>query len=242
MVRQNDDLRSGGCLISEEAALWSERWGTSFRFKPKGSHASIVERHHQIMRDQIHKILAQARLEKIKLDSQRMLAEAVYAKNIMTSVHGVSPYVALYGRYPAILKEMEDSGLSLVDDSSGTHKHATRLRELAMSSIIEGVSQDRLRQAARSKARSPGQLLELSTGDLVDIYRSPDTKDLVGWRGPCEVVNTQHIEEGTVDVRWNGRTIAARVADVRAHIHYTSVFFGFLDSNEMFSSDIRSHL
>ena len=37
-----------GALTSEEAALWSERWGTSFRFKPKGSHASIVERHHQI--------------------------------------------------------------------------------------------------------------------------------------------------------------------------------------------------
>ena len=78
------------------------------------------------MRDQIHKILAQARAENISLDSHRMLAEAVYAKNIMTSIHGVSPYVALYGRHPSILKEMEDSGLSLVDDSSGTHKHATR--------------------------------------------------------------------------------------------------------------------
>ena len=171
-----------------------------------------------------------------------MLAEAVYAKNIMTSVHGVSPYVALYGRYPSILKEMEDSGLSLIDDSSGTHKHASRLRELALASIIEGVSQDRLKQAEKSKSRSPGQLLSLATGDLVDIYRSPDTKDLVGWRGPCEVVNTQHIEEGTVDVRWNGRTLAARIADVRAHLHYSSVFFGFLETSEMFSTCIRNYL
>lgn len=229
-------------MISEESAVWSERWGTSFRFKPKGSHASIVERHHQIFRDQIHKILAQSRLEKISLDPQRMLAEAIYAKNIMTSVHGVSPYVALYGRYPSILKEMEDSGLSQVDDSKGTHKHATRLRELALASIIEGVSQDRLKRAEKSKSRSPGQLLSLANGDLVDIHRSPETKDLVGWRGPCEVVNTQHIEEGTVDVRWNGRTIACRIADVRAHIHYSSVFFGFLETNEIYSTFIRNYI
>ena len=152
-------------MISEEAALWSERWSTSFRFKPKGSHASIVERHHQILRDVIHKIMAQAKLEKISLDSRRMISEAIYAKNIMTSIHGTSPYVALFGRYPAILSEMEDAGLSAVDDESGTHKHSTRLRELALAGIVEGVSQDRLKRAAASKARMPGQLLQLATGD-----------------------------------------------------------------------------
>ncbi len=130
-------------MISEEAAVWSERWGTSFRFKPKGSHAHIVERHHDILRTQIHKILGQARAEKLELDSDRLVAEAVYAKNIMTSIHGVSPYVAVYGRYPAILGEMENAGLSKIDDSQGTHRHVSRLRELAMASIIEGVSQDR---------------------------------------------------------------------------------------------------
>jgi len=130
-------------MISEEAAVWSERWGTSFRFKPRGSHAHIVERHHAILRTQIHKILAQARAEKLELDPDRLVAEAVYAKNIMTSIHGVSPYVAVYGRYPAILGEMENAGLSKNDDSQGTHRHVSRLRELAMASIIEGVSQDR---------------------------------------------------------------------------------------------------
>ena len=75
----------------------------------------------------------------------------------MTTVHGVSPYVALYGRHPGILKEMENAGLSLVDDTLGPHKHATRLRELALTSIIEGISQDRLKQASKTKARTPGE-------------------------------------------------------------------------------------
>jgi hypothetical protein len=134
-----------GALISEESAVWSERWSTSFRFKPKGSHANIVERHHQILRDQLHKILAQARLEKLELNFNRILSEAVFAKNILTTVHGVSPYMAVFGRFPGALKEMETPGISLVDDFQGTHKHATRLRELAMASIVEGVAQDRIK-------------------------------------------------------------------------------------------------
>ena len=147
-----------GGLVSEDAAIWSERWGTSFRFKPKGSHASVVERHHQILRDQMHKLLAQAKLEKLTIVPSQMISEAVYAKNILTSVHGVSPYVALYGRYPVILKEMENSGLSQDDDSIGPYKHSTRLREMALASIVEGISQDRLKRAARSKTRVAGQL------------------------------------------------------------------------------------
>ena len=115
------DLRGGSSLVGT--------LGNQLSFQTKGKPRFHCGTTSSDLRDQIHKILAQARLEKISLDPQRMLAEAVYAKNIMTSVHGVSPYVALYGRYPSILKEMEDSGLSQMDDSSGTHKHASRLRE-----------------------------------------------------------------------------------------------------------------
>ena len=147
-----------GGLISEDAAIWSERWGTSFKFKPKGSHAAIVERHHQIVRDQIHKLLAQCKLENITVNPSQIISEAVYVKNILTSVHGVSPYVALYGRYPIILKEMEDQGLSQDDDSTGPHNFSTRLREMALVTIVEGISQDRLKRAASSKSRLAGQV------------------------------------------------------------------------------------
>ena len=147
-----------GGLISEDAAIWAERWGTSFRFKPKGSHATVVERHHEILRSQIHKLLAQAKLEKLTISPSNMISEAVYVKNILTSVHGVSPYVALYGRYPIILKEMEDAGLSQEDDSLGPHRNSTRLREMALTTIVEGISQDRLKRAARSKSRIAGQM------------------------------------------------------------------------------------
>ena len=50
------------------------------------------------MRDQIHRILTQARLELLQVDMDQIVSEAVFAKNIMTTVHGVSPYVAVFGR------------------------------------------------------------------------------------------------------------------------------------------------
>jgi hypothetical protein len=37
-----------GAIDSEEAAIWFERWNIQPQFKPKGSHASIVERHHEL--------------------------------------------------------------------------------------------------------------------------------------------------------------------------------------------------
>lgn len=84
--------------------------------------------------------------------------------------------------------------------------------------------------------------MNLSCGDLVDVYRTPATKDSVGWRGPCEVVNVRNIESGSVDLRWNGRTIAARIPDVRVHIHYSSIYFGFLDTGDRYSGLIKDHL
>ena len=50
-----------GALYSEQGAVWSETVGTSLRPKPKGSHAALVERHHQVLRDLMHKLLTESR-------------------------------------------------------------------------------------------------------------------------------------------------------------------------------------
>ena len=52
-----------GGLASEESAVWAERWKISLRLKAKGQHAVVVERHHSILRDALHKMLAQSRSE-----------------------------------------------------------------------------------------------------------------------------------------------------------------------------------
>ena len=79
----------------------------------------------------LHRMLSQIKVEKMTVPWKMVLAEAMFAKNILLSVNGISPYVALFGRFPRILECMESAGLSMIDDSHGPHKRVTPVREIA---------------------------------------------------------------------------------------------------------------
>ena len=95
-----------GSLMSEEAAIFLERHGTSLRPKPKGSHAQIVERHHEILRQVFHRVKSQSLEEGLVISDEDLLAECVFAKNALLIVHGESPYQALLGRSPELAKRI----------------------------------------------------------------------------------------------------------------------------------------
>ena len=79
----------------------------------------MVEGHHQVLRDQIHKIQSQLQVEGITVNFEDVVSEAVYAKNVMTSVGGYSPYQALFGRNASLLTDLETSSRSTFDDENG---------------------------------------------------------------------------------------------------------------------------
>jgi hypothetical protein len=183
-----------GALYSEQGAVWSETVGTSLRPKPKGSHAALVERHHQVLRDLMHKLLTESRSKGLVVEFTDCLSEAVFAKNIFTNVGGFSPFQAVFGRFPAMLADLENAGISSISDgASGTARHVVRLRELAISAMVEATAQSRMRMAENSKTRMSGELLGLEPGDQVDLYRKPARKELSGWRGPAEIVSVNDI-------------------------------------------------
>lgn len=214
-----------GSLCGEEGAIFCERWHTSFKPKPKGSHAYVVERHNSLLRSVLDKIKAQCLLESLQVSDSEIIAEAVYAKNIMIQVHGESPYKAVLGRQPAALAEFENATMSsIADDTGGQHsRHANRLREVAVQSMVEGSAQARLSRAASTQTRVSGQLLDLAPGMAVDIFRVPRSKDQSGWRGPAEVVSTLNIPDGFVDCKWQGRALSVRIADVRKSLVYIAL-------------------
>ncbi len=133
-----------GALISERGLVWSERNSIEKKEKPEGTHAYVVERHHEILRDRIHKIKDQLALEGLNVPLSIIVAEATLAKNVLLNVHGESPYRAVFGRAPAMLREFEDSTLAATDDFEGTPRAgiraAARVREVAMQQMIEGCS------------------------------------------------------------------------------------------------------
>jgi hypothetical protein len=209
-------------LCSEEASIMFERWHVTFKPKGKGSHAAIVERHHEVLRQQFHLIKSQCQAEGLAVSDEEILSECFWAKNSMIRVHGQSPYQALFGRVPPLLQEFESPTISATLDSKGgeNSRHVIRLREISLQSIVEGTAKERIKRASHTQTRVTGELLGLQAGDLVDVFRSPASKDNVGWRGPCTVISTANLADGYVDCRWGGRALSVRMPDLRRHLVY----------------------
>ena len=105
-----------GALDSEYGANWVERWGTHIKHKAKNQHAQIVERHHELLRSVIRKVIAQLTEEGLELDIQCIISEAIFVKNAFIKVHGVTPYNAVLGRTPMILQEFEGATMGQLMD------------------------------------------------------------------------------------------------------------------------------
>lgn len=226
-----------GGLSSEEGAIWFERFGINPKLTPKGAHAAIVERHHQTLRGIIHRVLQQSREEKLDLHFEDVLSESTLAKNIFTNIGGFSPYQAVFGRWPNVLVDLEQASISAIDDHdpTSTSRHVTRLREIAVASMVQSTAQARMRLAENSRTRMASEVLDLQPGTLVDIFRQPSRKDLSGWRGPCEVINC---DAGVVHVLWGGRILSCRPQDVR--LHFSSVYL--IDDGTPQIRMIREHI
>ena len=52
-----------GAITSDGFAALCAKWGCSRTLRPEGSHATIVERHHEVFRQCIHRILTQVKEE-----------------------------------------------------------------------------------------------------------------------------------------------------------------------------------
>ena len=103
----------------------------------------------------MHKISAQLSEEGISLPLSRVLAEATYAGNALTSIRGVSPYTAVLGRVPPLLPDP----LAITDDTEGHQnaQHTHRLREIAIQCIVEASAQDRLKRASHTLTKPAGE-------------------------------------------------------------------------------------
>eukprot|EP00971_Amphidinium_carterae_P187406 3719596-Amphidinium_carterae.1 len=108
--------------------------------------------------------------------AEELLDEAVLAKNSLVGHNRQSPYEALYGRSPMLLRDFNSDVVA--DDSTGIPgtRHIHRLREIAVKSLVEHTAQARLRAALKSRTRPSGETLNLEPGALIDFYRDPPDK------------------------------------------------------------------
>eukprot|EP00971_Amphidinium_carterae_P281276 5584632-Amphidinium_carterae.2 len=207
-------------LRSDHAGTVMARWGTQRKLLPEGRHASIVERHHALMRSTYHKIRDQLQVDGLAVSGTMMLAEAVHAHNVITSVGGYSPHQAVFGRSPPLLQlgPDEHSHETIGDGEQDLDKTA-RVREIALQAMLQSLASDRIKRASKSHTHQAAGEMAISTGDLVDYYRQPVGKTSPGWRGPAVLVdNSTLTEDGICHVRWQGRVLSVQARDLRPHI------------------------
>ena len=128
---------------------------------------------------------------------------------------------AVTGIKPKLLPDCETPGISLTADAGeGPARFASRVRELGIVAMTQATAQARIKLASATQSRTTAQQLSLKPGDLVDVFRSPASKDLSGWRGPATVASLASIDEGHVEVTWQGRLLSVRIADLRRSLAF----------------------
>ena len=207
-------------LKDDEARMYFEIKGITKREAAVGQHTRIVDRRTQVLRDTMHKIQSQMSEEGLRVPITRILSEAVYATNALTTVNGYSPFTAVLGRVPPIMPD----AIAVSDDSAGapSSAHTHRLREIAIQAIVEGTARERMKRALHTPTRVSGEELELKVGEAVEYFRPPEGKESSGWRGPATVVDlTSRLEHGRIGIRTRAdNVITCRVQDVRRCLAY----------------------
>ena len=177
-----------------------------------------VERHHEILRQQLHRMESQATEDGLRVNFAEMLSEAVYAKNVLLCVGNHSPFEAVLGRTPPLLNVIPEEAEGLAED-----RDAFRLRRIAIEAMIQATAQSKAMRAQRHNTRPAGELTDLKAGDLVEFWRSPSSKDIAAWRGPATVVDVTSLCDGILGIRWQGRNLLCRCQDVRRALVYLSL-------------------
>ena len=223
-------------LDDDESTTYFQLRGITKRTAAPNQHTRIADRKIAVLRDTVHKLNTQVTSDGVNVPFVRIVAEATFALNALTSVNGMSPYTAVLGRVPAMLP-CDDT---LLSDSTGSDasKHSFRLRELAVQAIAEGTARERMKRALHSQAK-PSALSDLDyrVGEVVDYWREPVNKDVSGWRGPATITDLTRLEHGRIGIRTNtDQMLTCRVQDIRRSLVYLTVplccFFNFPDAIE----------
>ena len=61
-------------------------------------------------------------------------------------------------------------------------------------------------------------------GDEIDVWRSPEAKDLVGWRGPARITNLLDWKENKCHVEWQGQMVSVPLDQIRPHILFLVLY------------------
>merc|ERR1711884_757501 len=95
----------------------------------------------------MHKTQAQLAAEGIVIKFSHVLADAVYSKIALLTIGEGTPYIALFGRVPPLLPQIEHIvGTAHLNDETGVEgsRHVHRLRDVTIASMVDTLAARRL--------------------------------------------------------------------------------------------------
>ena len=66
--------------------------GIKLNLKARGQHAFLIERHNEILRQQLHRCDEQSTADGLRVGMENILSESLFAKNCLLVQGGYSPY------------------------------------------------------------------------------------------------------------------------------------------------------
>ena len=75
-----------------------------------------------------------------------------------------------------------------------------------------------------------GEAIDYKSGDLVDFFRPPATKDDRGWKGPATVIENLP-GSGQVKIKYKKGDILVKYPQARRFMDFTGIVFGILHAN-----------
>jgi hypothetical protein len=222
------DQESG--MLSEAMTVWLEEHRSKVDpIPPTKKHTGTgkIDNKIRIFRRLLRRIDTSYVREGVEVSPLEIVLLASWCENSAPGKGGVTPSMSAAGHRPRDhLEEGEPWTTSQTD--SEFLKHA-RLRCVAVSIHSQEVIRDRVDTIGRAHARR-SDANEYALEDAVDVYREPPQKDLVGWRGPAQVVNVSRARQRRIHVEWGGRTILVPTSHLRHHV-IMSFFAGRAASN-----------
>ena len=117
---------------------------------------------------------------------------------------------AVFRTNPALLPD-----LTLSDGNLDEELRPHRLREIATEAMVRSSAEECLNRALRTKSRQSDLADKYETGEAVEFYRKPSTKDVSGWHGPAMII---YVKDGQVFIQWQGSVLICQRQDVRRAI------------------------
>ena len=140
---------------------------------------SYAEKHHYL----VDNILTQVVVDYPALDFETAIAWSCYAKNVLSSIYGFSPYELVFGRKPNVVDILESPPTALeIKTHCQVFDDNMKAMTAAKAAFIKAQNCEKLKLALRSKIRTADHIYQ--PGDYVYYRREKDDR----WLGPGKVM------------------------------------------------------